>query len=191
MELPSQLQEKFLRTDEVFKFLTNVRGEPLPKDLIMKLDRAKTFNQGFQTVEFLSAAIVDMKLHLADGPVADPAAFEQQVLRELGMPSEIVLRHRIPHFSHIFSSEGYAAGYYGYLWAQVLDHDAFEAFSETSNVFDKPVAQRLLDCVLSVGNTVDPNEAYRRFRGREATVDALLRARGFPVDGVALAPTQS
>jgi peptidyl-dipeptidase Dcp len=179
VELPSQMHEKFLETPGVLKFFTDKNGRPLPKELLRKMEASKTFNEGFATVEFLASAIVDMKLHLSAGPVTDMAAFERETLRELGMPTEIVMRHRIPHFGHIFEGEGYAAGYYGYLWAQVLDNDAYAAFTETGDPFNKAVAAKFFDNVLSIGNTRDPGEAYRAFRGRDATPDALLRARGF------------
>lgn len=153
----------------------------MPKELVERIQKAKTFNSGFETVEFLASAIVDMKLHLAGGETIDPQAFEKKALAEIGMPSEIIMRHRVPQFSHVFSGEGYAAGYYSYLWAQVLDNDAYEAFIEAGNPYDKAVAKKLHDEVMSVGNTVDPAEAYRRFRGRDPRVEALLRERGFPV----------
>lgn len=181
VEFPSQVLENYLETPEVLKLLTNVKGEPLPKDLIAKIEKAKTFNSGFQTVEFLASAIVDMKIHLSTDEKIDPAKFEKASLKELGMPSEIVMRHRLPAFGHLFSGEGYAAGYYSYLWSQVLDHDAYEAFVEAGNPYDKTTAKKLVDYVFSVGNTMDPAEGYKLFRGREPKVDALLRARGFPV----------
>jgi len=181
VEFPSQMNENYLRTPEVLKFLTNAQGQPLPKALIEKIDRAKTFNAGFSTVELLASAIVDMKLHLAGDKEIDPKAFEKTTLQDLGMPSEIVMRHRIPHFGHIFSGEGYAAGYYGYVWSQVLDYDAFEAFTEAGGAYNKAVAKRYHDLIMSVGNTADPAENYRKFRGRDPKADALLRARGFPV----------
>ena len=179
VEFPSQLNENYLSTPEVLKFLTDKDGKPLPKDLIAKIDHAKTFNEGFATVEFLASAIVDMKLHLAGETPIDPKSFETETLKEIGMPKEIVMRHRIPAFGHIFSGEDYAAGYYGYLWAQVLDHDAFEAFTEAGGPFDKKVAKKYHDSIVSVGNTVDPAEAYRKFRGRDPKVEALLKSRGF------------
>ena len=179
VEFPSQINENWLPTPEVLKFLVNQKGEKLPAALIAKIEKAKTFNEGFKTTEFLASAIVDMKLHLAGNSVDDMRAFEKKTLDELGMPKEIVMRHRIPQFGHIFSGEGYAAGYYGYLWAEVLDHDAFEAFTEAGGPYDKQVAQRLHDTIMSVGNTVDPAEAFRNFRGRDPSPDALLRARGF------------
>jgi peptidyl-dipeptidase Dcp len=179
VEFPSQVNENWLPTPEVLRFLVNQKGEPLPAKLIAKIEKAKTFNEGFKTTEFLASAIVDMKLHLAGDSVTDMRAFEKKTLDDLGMPQEIVMRHRIPQFGHIFSGEGYAAGYYGYLWAEVLDHDAFEAFTEAGGPYDPQVAKRLHDTIMSVGNTVDPAEAFRNFRGRDPSPDALLRARGF------------
>jgi peptidyl-dipeptidase Dcp len=181
VEFPSQVLEHYLETPEVLKLLTNTKGEALPKELADKIDKTKTFNSGFTTVEFLASAIVDMKLHLAGDENIDPAKFEKTTLKDLGMPSEIVMRHRLPAFGHLFSGEGYAAGYYSYLWSQVLDHDAYEAFVEAGNPFDKATAKKLVDYVFSVGNTIDQAEGYRLFRGRDPKVDALLRARGFPV----------
>lgn len=181
VEFPSQVMENYLETPEVLKLLTNVKGEPIPKDLIAKIEKTKSFNSGFTTVEFLASAIVDMKLHMSPDANIETAKFEKSALKELGMPSEIVMRHRLPAFGHLFSGEGYAAGYYSYLWSQVLDHDAYEAFVETGNPYDKKTAKKLVDYVFSVGNTIDQNEGYRQFRGRDAKVDALLRARGFPV----------
>jgi peptidyl-dipeptidase Dcp len=151
----------------------------MPAALAAKIKAARTFNQGFATVEYLAAAIVDMKLHLASGPVPDCEAFERDTLQALGMPDEVVMRHRTPQFAHIFASDGYAAGYYSYLWAEVLDHDAFEAFEQTGDPFDKSVAKRLHDDIMCVGNSVDPAAAYRAFRGRDPEIGALLRARGF------------
>jgi peptidyl-dipeptidase Dcp len=181
VEFPSQLNENYLDTPEVLKFLTNKDGQRLPAALIEKIERAKKFNSGFTTAEFLASGIVDMKLHLVADKDVDPKAFEAAALKELGMPSEIVMRHRIPHFGHIFSGEEYAAGYYGYLWSQVLDYDAFEAFTEAGSPYDAKVAKKYHDLIVSVGNTQDPAENYRQFRGRDPKADALLRARGFPV----------
>jgi peptidyl-dipeptidase Dcp len=182
VEFPSQFNENYLTTPEVLnRFLVNAEGKPMPAALIAKINKAHTFNEGFDTVELLASAIVDMRLHLEGDKPVDTKVFEKQVLGELGMPSEIVMRHRIPQFGHVFQSEGYAAGYYGYIWAEVLDHDAFEAFEQTGDPYDPATAKRLHDEVLKVGNTVDPAEAYRRFRGRDPKVDALLRDHGFPV----------
>ncbi|MCC6137654.1 MAG: M3 family metallopeptidase [Bdellovibrionaceae bacterium] len=179
VEFPSQIHEIFLPTPEVLKFLTNKQGKPFPKELVAKIEKAKFFNEGFRSVEFLSSAIVDMKLHLSTEKSIDPAKFEKQTLKEIGMPEEIVMRHRTPHFGHIFSGEGYAAGYYGYLWADVLKADTVEAFMEGKGPYDAKVAKKLHDNILSVGNSVDPAIAFRNFRGRDPKPDALLRARGF------------
>ena len=181
VEFPSQLNENWLPTPEVLRFLVNDKGERIPDALIAKIQKAHTFNQGFSTVEAQASAIVDMKLHLAGATPIDPHAFEKTTLAELGQPSEIVMRHRIPQFGHIFSGEGYAAGYYSYIWAEVLDHDVFEAFTEAGGPYDKAVAKRLHDDLISVGNTVDPAVAFRNFRGRDPKADALLRDHGFPV----------
>ena len=183
VEFPSQLNENWLATPELLSrfALHHVTGAPLPARLAAKLQAAKTFNQGFATTEYLAAALVDMQLHLADPHGLDPAAFEAQTLRELGMPGEVAMRHRTPQFAHIFASDAYSAGYYSYLWAEVLDHDAFEAFVESGDAYDKAVAKRLHDEIMCVGNSVDPGEAYRRFRGHDPSIDALLRARGFAV----------
>ncbi len=181
VEFPSQLNENFIETPEVLKFMVNPQGQTIPPELVAKIKRAHTFNQGFDTVEQLASALVDMKLHLAGETPIDPHAFEKATLAELDMPSEIVMRHRIPQFGHVFSGEGYAAGYYGYMWAAVLDHDAYEAFTEAGGPWDKTVAKRLHDDIMSVGNTVDPAVAFRNFRGRDPKADALLRDKGFPV----------
>lgn len=179
VEFPSQFNENYFTTPEVLKFLVDKDGNPIPKALIDKITKAATFNQAFSVVEAEASAIVDMKLHLAGDTPIDPKAFEKQTLAEIGMPDEIVMRHRIPQFGHIFSGEGYAAGYYGYLWAEVLQHDAFEAFQEAGDPYDPVTSKRFHDTILSVGNTVDPAVAFRNFRGRDASPDALLRAKGF------------
>ena len=179
VEFPSQLNEHWLSTPEVLKFLVNAKGESIPASLLERLEKARTFNEGFATAEAQASAIVDMKLHLAGEATIDPKAFEQQILSEIGMPPELVMRHRIPAFGHIFSGDGYAAGYYSYVWAEVLERDAYEAFLEAGGPYDQAVAKRLHDTVMSVGDTVDPAEAFRRFRGRDPKPDALLRAKGF------------
>jgi peptidyl-dipeptidase Dcp len=181
VEFPSQILEHWLSTPEVLeRFAVHYRtGEPIPQELVDRIDRASTFNQGFVTTEFLASGLVDMKLHLAGDRPIDPAAFERETLAELGMPREIVMRHRTPHFGHIFGSDGYSAGYYSYLWSDVLTADAFDAFIEAGGPYDRDVARRLRDHVFSVGNTVDPAEGYRAFRGRDAATDALMRKRGF------------
>ncbi|MCL4846022.1 MAG: M3 family metallopeptidase [Acidobacteria bacterium] len=183
VEFPSQILEHWLSTPEVLNrfALHHETGKPIPADLVRKIERASTFNQGFSTVEYLASALVDMKLHLAGDRPIDPKAFERETLAALGMPAEIVMRHRTPHFTHVFASDGYSAGYYSYLWSDTLTADAFEAFTEAGGPYDRDIARRFRDRVLSVGNTVDPAEAYRAFRGRDAGIDALMRKRGFPV----------
>jgi peptidyl-dipeptidase Dcp len=183
-EFHSQLLERWLLTPQVVdKYFRHYKtGEPMPQALIDKIDKAATFNQGFATVEFLGSAIMDMKYHMVDPAGIDPKAFEKAELAKLGMPKQIPMRHRSTQFGHIFSSEGYAAGYYGYLWADVLTSDAAEAFAEAPGGFyDKQVGKKLVDNLFTVRNAVDPAEAYRAFRGRDATIDALMRDRGFPV----------
>ncbi len=184
VEFPSQLNENLLLTPEVLsRFALHAgSGEPMPATLAAKIKATQGFNQGFATVEYLASALIDMRLHLAAAPVDDPNAFERVTLAELGMPAEIVMRHRTAQFAHIFSSDGYSAGYYAYLWAAVLDHDGFQAFLEAGGPFDADVARRYHDEILAVGNSVDPGAAYLRFRGRAPTIDALLRSRGFPRD---------
>ncbi|HBB98452.1 MAG TPA: peptidase M3 [Blastocatellia bacterium] len=181
VEFPSQLMEHWLATPAVLqKFAVHYQtGKPIPQALVDKINRSKTFNQGFATVEYLSAAILDMKLHLAGDQKIDARAFEKSALAEIGMPHEIVLRHRLPQFMHVFSSDGYSAGYYSYLWADVITADAFGAFTEAGGPYDKKVADRLRKNIFSIGNTIDPAEAYRNFRGRDPRVEALMKKRGF------------
>jgi peptidyl-dipeptidase Dcp len=183
VEFPSQLLEHWLSTPEVLnRFAVHYQtGKPIPQELVDRIERAATFNEGFRTVEYLSSALVDMKLHLAGDQKIDADEFERRTLAELGMPREIVMRHRTPHFLHIFSSDSYSAGYYSYLWSDVLTADAAEAFRDAGGFYDPQVAARLRANIFSVGNTVDPAEGYRAFRGRDPKVDALMRKRGFPV----------
>ena len=181
-EFQSQLLEHWLKTDEVIsKYLRHVAtGEPMPQALVQKIKAAATFKKGFDTAEYLASALVDLRYHMIDPEGLDPDAFEAATLAELGMPAEIVMRHRSPHFGHIFSGESYAAGYYGYMWADVLTADAAEAFRQAPGGFyDKVVARRLVENLFAVRNAVDPAEAYRAFRGRDAEIDALMRDRGF------------
>ncbi|MGE0183761.1 MAG: M3 family metallopeptidase [Parvularculaceae bacterium] len=183
-EFQSQLLERWLPTDEVInRFLIHYKtGEPMPKDLVDKIKAAANFNQGFETTEYLASALIDMKFHTVDPTGIDPDAFEREELDKLGMPKELPMRHRSPHFGHIFSGEGYSAGYYGYMWADVLTADAAEAFAEAPGGFyDKKVAKKLVDYLFAPRNAMDPAEAYRKFRGRDAKVEALMRDRGFPV----------
>ncbi|MEP6570947.1 MAG: M3 family metallopeptidase [Acidobacteriota bacterium] len=181
VEFPSQLLEHWLSTPEVLqRFAVHYQtGKPIPQSLVDRIKRAKTFNEGFITVEYLSAAIVDMKMHLAGAQKIDPDAFEKATLAELGMPDEIVMRHRTPQFLHVFASDGYSAGYYSYLWSDVLTADAYGAFVEAGGPYDHKVAERLRKYIFSVGNTVDPAEAYRSFRGRDPRTEALMKKRGF------------
>ena len=183
VEFPSQLNEHWLPTHEVLtRFALHYEtGQPMPDALVAKIKKAHTFNKGFDTVEYLASAIVDMKAHLAGATAVEPRSFETVTLTEIGMPHEIVMRHRMPQFGHIFAGEGYAAGYYDYIWADTLTADAAEAFAEAPGGFyDPQEAKRLHDSIMSVGNTIDAADAFRRFRGRDVTIDALMRDRGFP-----------
>jgi peptidyl-dipeptidase Dcp len=185
-EFQSQLLERWLLTDPVIeRFLVHHQtGEPMPADLVAKIKQAATFNEGFRTAEYLASALLDMRYHSIDPTGLDPDAFERQTLEALGMPDEIVARHRSPQFGHVFSGEGYSAGYYGYMWADVLTADAAEAFAEAPGGFyDEEVAARLVEHLFAPRNAVDPAEAYRAFRGRDPDVAALMRDRGFPVPG--------
>ena len=183
-EFQSQLLERWLTTDEVIdQYLVHYKtGEPIPDELVAKIKKASTFNEGFKTTEYMASAIMDLKYHTTDPENIDPDTFEREELKKLNMPEEIVMRHRSPHFGHVFSGEGYAAAYYGYMWAEVLTADAAEAFAEAPGGFyDEELGDRLVKYLFSVRNAMDPAEAYRKFRGRDAKVDALMRDRGFPV----------
>ena len=183
-EFQSQVLERWLSTDKVInQFLVHHKtGEPMPKELVNKIKKASTFNQGFATTEYLASAIMDMKLHMTDPTNIDVDAFERETLTELNMPKELVMRHRTPHFGHVFSGEGYATAYYGYMWADVLTADAAEAFRESPDGFyDNELADKMVKYLFAPRNTMDPAEAYRLFRGRDAKIDALMRDRGFPV----------
>jgi len=184
VEFPSQINEHWLETPEILnQFAVHHKtGEAIPQALLDKIKKASTFNQGFDTVEYLASALIDMKLHLAGSDDIDPDTFERETLAEMGMPSELPMRHRTPHFMHIFSSDSYSAGYYSYLWADALTADAAERFVEAGSFYDKDVAKSLHDNVMSIGDTIDPAEGFRRFRGRDVDTSALLRKRGFPVD---------
>ncbi len=183
VEFPSQVHENWLATPEILNnYALNVKtGEPIPRELVDKIKAASTFNQGFATTEYLASALIDMKLHtLEDASDIDPDEFERETLAELGMPKELPMRHRTPQFAHVFSGEGYAASYYAYLWADTFGADAWEAFAESSGgAYDPEVARAFVDHVLSVGNTVDPSEGYRAFRGKDVDPKALMRQRGF------------
>ncbi|MDG1122356.1 MAG: M3 family metallopeptidase [Glaciecola sp.] len=183
-EFQSQLLERWLLTDEVINnYLVHYEtGEPIPAELVNKIKQAATFNEGFKTTEYMASAIMDLKYHTTDPALIDLDTFEREELTKLGMPEEIVMRHRTTHFGHIFSGEGYAAAYYGYMWAEVLTSDAAEAFAQAPGGFyDKDVADRLVKYLFAVRNAMDPADAYRAFRGRDANVEALMRDRGFPL----------
>ncbi len=185
-EFQSQLLERWLLTDPIIdKYLVHHQtGEPIPAALVEKIKQAATFNQGFETTEYLASALVDMRFHTVDPVGLDVDAFERQTLADLGMPDEIVMRHRPTQFGHIFSDEGYAASYYGYMWADVLTSDAAEAFIEAPDGFyDKEQAKKLVEHLFAPRNAVDPADAYRAFRGRDAGIEPLMRDRGFPVPG--------
>jgi len=183
-EFQSQVLERWLSTDKIInQFLVHHEtGEPMPKELVDKIKKASTFNQGFSTTEYLASAIMDMKFHMTDPTNIDVDAFERETLTELNMPKELVMRHRTPHFGHVFSGEGYATAYYGYMWADVLTADAAEAFRQSPEGFyDKELADKMVKFLFAPRNAMDPAEAYRLFRGRDAKIDALMRDRGFPV----------
>jgi peptidyl-dipeptidase Dcp len=181
VELPSQIFEHWLEEPAILeRFAVHAEtGKPMPKALLEKLVAARNFNQGFHTVEFLASAFVDLDFHALDrADDIDARDFERASLERIGMPDEIAMRHRSAHFQHVFAGDGYSAGYYGYLWSEVLDADGFKAFKDTGDAFDPTTAQRLYEFVYSVGGTRDFAEAYRLFRGREPRIDALLEGRG-------------
>lgn len=183
-EFQSQLLERWLATDEVINnYLVHYKtGAPIPQELVAKIKKASTFNQGFGTTEYLASALMDMYYHTTDPTNLDPDTFERETLAKLKMPKELVMRHRSPHFGHVFSGEGYATAYYGYMWADVLTADAGEAFQEAPGGFyDKDLAGKLVKYLFAPRNSMDPAEAYRLFRGRDADIKALMRDRGFPV----------
>ena len=185
VEYPSQVNEHWLLTREVLDRFArhHETGEPMPQTLVEKIERSDTFNQGYATVEYLSAAIVDMDLHTLSGGVVDPDAFERDTLGRIGMPAEIAMRHRLPQFNHLFASDAYSAGYYSYLWSEVMDADTWRAFEEApGGPWDTDVAGRFRKYILSNGNEIDRAEAYRLFRGRDPDVRALLQQRGFPTE---------
>jgi peptidyl-dipeptidase Dcp len=181
VELPSQLYEHWLSQPDILRRYArhHETGEPIPEDLLERLTAARNFNQGFATVEYLASAFVDVDLHrLKKVDSLDVLAFERASLERIGMPREIIMRHRTPHFTHVFSGDGYSSGYYSYLWSEVLDADAFKAFEETGDAFDPETARRLKEFVYAAGNLRDPVEAYTAFRGRLPSPEALLVKRG-------------
>ncbi len=181
VEFPSQVHENWVLTEEVLDnyarhYKTKQR---MPKALIDKVLKARTFNQGFATVEYLSAALVDMKLHTDPVGKIDADAFEKAALKELGMPKEIVLRHRLPQFNHLFTSDAYSAGYYSYLWSDVMAADAWMAFEEAKDPWHPEISKKFIQIILSTGDAIDRNEAFRTFRGRDPKIEALMKNRGF------------
>ena len=189
VELPSQLYEHWLSTPEVLeKHARHYKtAKPMPKVLRQQLFAARNFNQGFATVEYTSSALVDMALYSAQvSRIGDVERFERDTLTEIGMPAEIVMRHRLPHFMHIMS--GYAAGYYSYMWSEVMDADAFAAFEETGDVFHPTTAKKLYEFIYSAGNRRDPHAAYVAFRGRPPKIDGLLKKRGLSAPDATASP---
>ena len=182
VEYPSQVHEHWVLSRPILDgFMRHVEtGEPMPQELVDKIEAASTFNQGYATVSYLSSALVDMDLHTRATPPTDIAAFERESLARIGMPKEIVMRHRLPQFNHLFTSDAYSAGYYSYLWSEVMDADTWAYFEESGDVFNPDIAARYKAIILAEGNTTDRGEAYRRFRGRDPDVSALLKVRGFP-----------
>jgi peptidyl-dipeptidase Dcp len=182
VELPSQLFEHWMEEPAVLRRHARhwQTGEPIPDALIERLQAARRFGQGYETVRYCASAIVDMAVHGHADPagIDDICAFEEQVLRARKAPAVAGQNHRFVHFQHLFASDGYAAGYYVYLWAEVLDADGFDAFGEAGNPFDPALAARLRQYIYASGNSLEPGAAYRAFRGRAATVDAMLRQRG-------------
>ena len=183
VEYPSQVNENWLLTRYVLDNYAKhaETGEPMPQALVDKINKSKTFNEGFSTVEYLSSAIVDMKLHNRTTAITDVDAFERETLTKIGMPKEIVMRHRLPQFNHLFSSDAYSAGYYSYLWSETMDADTWAAFEEAGSPWDADTAERFRSIILSTANETDRKEAYKAFRGRDPEVKYILRKRGFPV----------
>jgi peptidyl-dipeptidase Dcp len=185
VEFPSQVMEYWFPTQEVLsRFALHYKtGKPIPQELVDKVLEAKNFNQGFSTVEYLASAIYDMKIHTTDvaGKDIDPVEFEKAAMEEIGCPKEVVLRHRPTAFGHIFSGDGYSAGYYVYMWADTMTADVYEGFMEKGGLYNKDACKLLETSIMSVGNSIPPDEAFRRFRGRDVDTNALMRDRGFPV----------
>lgn len=184
VEYPSQVHEHWVLSRPILDgYMKHVEtGQPMPQELVDKIEASQTFNQGYATVSYLSSALVDMDLHTRADPPTDPDAFERESLERYGMPSEIVMRHRLPQFNHLFTSDAYSAGYYSYLWSEVMDADTWAYFEESGDVFNPDIAARYKAIILSEGNSSDRGEAYRRFRGRDPDVAALLKVRGFPTN---------
>lgn len=188
VELPSQLYEHWLSEPEVLqRFAVHYKtGAPIPQELLNRLLTAANFNQGFATVEYLATAIVDMAIHSeADPETFEPQSFEQQILKKIGMPAQIVMRHRTPHLAHAFAGDGYSAGYYSYIWSEVMDADAFEAFKEAGDPFHPETAARLKQAIYSAGGRQDPEDAYIAFRGKMPSIVPLLKGRGLMAENEA------
>jgi peptidyl-dipeptidase Dcp len=192
VEYPSQVHEHWVLSRPILdRFARHYRtNQPMPQALVERINNASTFNQGYATVEYLSSALVDMSLHNRAQPITDVDAFERETLTSLNMPREIAMRHRLPQFGHLFSSDSYSAGYYSYLWSETMDADTWEMFEASGNVWDPTIAAGMRNIILAPGNTTDRAEAYRQFRGRDPDVNALLRTRGFPT-GEAAGGTES
>ena len=178
------MNENWLLTRDVLdKYARHYQTKaPMPAALVEKIEKSQTFNQGYTTVSYLSSAIVDMKLHTLPDGVVDPDAFERETLKSIGMPKEIVMRHRLPQFNHLFTSDAYSAGYYSYLWSETMDADTWAYFEESGDVFNPDIGGRFKSVILAPGNTTDRGDAYRAFRGRDPDVKALLHKRGFPAE---------
>ncbi len=179
VELPSQLYEHWLDVPEVLEkhAIHAETGEPIPADLLKRLLAAQTYDMGFQTVEYVASALVDLDFH--DGPApADPIAAQDETLARIGLPAAITMRHATPHFAHVFSGDGYSSGYYSYMWSEVMDADAFEAFEEAGSAFDAEMAAKLEEFILSAGGSEEAEVLYTKFRGRMPSADALIKGRG-------------
>ena len=184
VELPSQLYEHWLTVPEILQryAVHHDTGESIPQDLLEKVLAARNFNGGFAAIEYTASALVDMAFHTS-GAIEDPLQFEEEKLAELGMPKAIAMRHRTPHFLHVFSGDGYSAGYYSYMWSEVLDADAFNAFEETGDVFHDDMADKLHRHIYSAGGSVDPEETYLAFRGKMPDAGAMLKKKGLAATG--------
>jgi peptidyl-dipeptidase Dcp len=193
VEYPSQVHEHWVLSRPILdRFARHYRtNQPMPQALVDRINNASTFNQGYATVEYLSSALVDMTLHNRAQPITDVDAFERETLTSINMPRELAMRHRLPQFGHLFSSDAYSAGYYSYLWSETMDADTWEMFEASGNVFDPTVAAGMRNIILAPGNMTDRAEAYRQFRGRDPDVNALLRTRGFPTGEPAAGGTDS
>ena len=193
VEYPSQVNENWLLTQPVLsRFAKHYKtGQPMPAALIEKIEKASTFNQGFATAEYLSSAIVDMMLHMDPNGVVDPDRFEREALAKIGMPKELVMRHRLPQFNHLFSSDAYSAGYYSYLWSETMDADTWAAFEEAGNPFDKATADRFRQTLLSTGNETDRAEAYRAVPRPRSGREGADEEAGLPDGVISASPSRS